>query len=256
VLPPDVTQFYFAPRSALPKGSEIEYCPYALGFAEVTFAVDRRSGREHRQPFHRLASAPPVGHPIDWDRAVLCAIEPTGTPLPNATWASVPESLDTGRKLKALEKAFADHVYSNEKLSLFANRELELVSEVGETEAAFLQRCRAAADNQRRQALEIEREKFRPKFKNFDTDLPEDLAARGKRPPSFDDKKQEKFNKLCADYESKKAEITTRWKQIAEDITPVQIKPRKVDIQVTHFGLAWVPYRLVRSGNQVTRELA
>jgi Helicase HerA, central domain len=255
VLPPDVSQFYFAPRGAVPTGAEIEYCPYALGFADVVFLIDRKAGREHRQTFRRLASAPAPGYPIEWERSAPCGIDPVGTPLPGAVWAAVPESLDTGRKLKTLEKAFADFVYGNEKLALFTNRELELTSEVGESEAQFRQRCRAAAEQGRLRAIEIEQEKFRPRFRNFDTELPEDLKAQKKKPPVFDEKKQEKFDKLCADYDSKKAEISARWRQDGEAVTPVQLKPRKGDIQVTYFGIAWVPYRLVRSAKGVTREL-
>ena len=56
---------------------------------------------------------------------------------PNAQWAGVPESLDTGRKVKSLEKAFAEHLYTTRKLSLWENRTLGMLSTPGESEAAF-----------------------------------------------------------------------------------------------------------------------
>ena len=90
---------------------------------------------------------------------------------PNARWAGVPESLDTGRKVKALEKAFVEHLYTTRKLSLWENRTLGLLSTPGETEAAFRGRCRAAADVEKKQALEMEKVKFRPKFEALDIAL-------------------------------------------------------------------------------------
>src|SRR2546430_7319084 len=43
---------------------------------------------------------------------------------PGARWADVPESLDKARKLKPLEKAFADHLYNNALSSGFSLRAL------------------------------------------------------------------------------------------------------------------------------------
>ncbi len=51
-----------------------------------------------------------------------------------------------------------------------------------------------------------------------------------------------KVRKLTTDYQVKKAEIREKWKQIGDEAKPIQVKPRKVDVRVTHFGIAWVPY--------------
>jgi hypothetical protein len=55
------------------------------------------------------------------------------------------------------------------------------------------------------------------------------------------DKHEEKVRKLEADSQSKRNEVAEKWKRIGEEATPIQVKPRKVDIRVTLFGLAWVP---------------
>ena len=68
--------------------------------------------------------------------------------------------MDTGRKLKALEKAFGEHLYATRKLSLWENRTLGLLSRPGETEADFRTRCRAAAEEQAKQAVEMEKGKI------------------------------------------------------------------------------------------------
>jgi hypothetical protein len=48
--------------------------------------------------------------------------------------------------------------------------------------------------------------------------------------------------KLTTDYEAKRAEIMEKWKRVGEEAGPIQVKPRKVDVRVTHFGIAWVPF--------------
>ena len=59
--------------------------------------------------------------------------------------------MDTGRKLKALEKAFADHLYATHKLPLWENRTLGLLSRPGESEADFRKCCDAAARQEAQQ---------------------------------------------------------------------------------------------------------
>ena len=38
------------------------------------------------------------------------------------------------------------------------------------------------------------------------------------------------------------AEIEVKWKRVGEEATAIQVKPRKADVHVTHFGLAWAPF--------------
>jgi hypothetical protein len=255
VLPPDVKQFY------LPAQTGVTYHARVLGFAEVTFVLDKRKGVEHRAAVHLLAQPVPAGHPVAWDQAA--AIGETLAPgaAPQARWEGVPDALDTGRKLKALEKAFAEYLYSTQKLALLENRTLELMSQPGETSAAFRERCQSAAAEGARQALDLEKAKFEPKFKALDMSLPPDdpeekkggsllgwlfgsstsKAKPGSAAKRKEEKQQERQRKLDADYQSKRNEIREKWRRAGEEGTPVQLKPRKADVRVTHFGLAWVP---------------
>jgi hypothetical protein len=268
VLPPEVTQFYLPAGGAAPAGAEVEYQPRVLGFAEVAFVIDRRTGKEHKESLRLLARPPEPGQPVDWARAEAVEQSPGHRPEPGARWLDVPESLDTGRKLKALENAFADYLHGAQKLALHENRTLGLVREPGEALGEFLRRCRAAAEQERDKALELERAKFRPKFQALGAELPAERAPRAARGAAlslllwvlgwlnpfrwFSSRKQpgrrsggkqdEKVRKLRTDYESKRAEIFTRWQQAAEEVTPLQLKPRKADVRVTHFGLAWAPF--------------
>lgn len=256
VLPPDVTQFYLPPSTPSSAGA-VRYQPRVLGIGEIAFVVDKRRGKEHTETVRLLARAAVAGHPLDWDHAEIIGDALETTPLPAAHWDSVPDSLDTGRKLKGLEKAFGEHLYSTRKLSLYQSRELDLVSEVGETRDAFRQRCRQAAAEEAGQALAMQKAKFAPRFEALDMTLPDDPRGAGSSGGSFlgwlfsavspwakdDDSSDlsEKQRKLLADYRAKQAEIHEKWKRLGEEHTAIQVKPRKVDVRVTHFGLAWLP---------------
>src|SRR5262249_39079407 len=132
---------FYLPVAGTKAGHELEYQPWVLGFADVVFQIDKRTGLEHKVGLRLLARAPEVGHPVDWERAMPIGIDPVLRPQDRARWAAVPESLDTGKKLKTLEKAFAEHLYGSQKVWLFENRELELVSLPGEVESSFRARC-------------------------------------------------------------------------------------------------------------------
>ena len=269
-LQSEVTQFYLPPvaaKAVLP-GGEIEYQPHVLGFAEVVYLVDKRKGQEHREPVLLLARPTAVGVPLAWDAAELIGPLLADKPLPGARWANVPESLDTSRKLRSLEKAFVDHLYSTRKLSMFENRALKLVSEPGEAVEVFQQRCRLAAAQEAKQALEMEKVKFKPKFEALDATVPNFGGAKDKpglldwvgslvSSKSTDPKEarqEEKLRKLTGDYQAKCAEIAEKWKRVGEEATAIQLKPRKADVRLTHFGLAWVPY-WVRNGANGSVEL-
>ncbi len=216
-----------------------------MGFANIVFLLDKHKGSEHSAPVRLLAKAAASGHPTAWDAAEVYGgpmPEATGA-APNAQWVGVPDSLDTGRKVKSLEKAFAEYLYTTRKLSLWENRTLGLLSMPGETEQAFRARCRAAADVEKKQALEMEKVKFRPKFEALDIPIPDE--ARGKTvetAESGDARLDEKRRKVTTDYISKTGEIAEKWKRTGEEATAIQVKPRKADVHVTHFGVGWAPY--------------
>ncbi len=257
VLPPEVNQFFFPFHGeSRSQDKEVEYQPYVLGFANVVYVVDKRQGREHIETVQLLARPTESGYPIAWNEAQPVTASLAARPLDHARYAGVPDSLDTGRKLKALEKAFAEYLYCTRKLSLYENRTLKLVSQPGESEAAFRQRCQEAARHEAEQALEIERAKFQPKFAALDAELPDEpkkktsgswwdalsLFSFSSKPAGpAATRQEEKLRKLTADYQSKRAEIIEKWKRVGEECQPIQVKPRKADVHVTHFGIAWVP---------------
>jgi hypothetical protein len=244
VLPGDVKQFHLPVAEARPKDAALEMYPWILGIGNIVYVLDKHAGTEHAEAVHLLAPPPAAGCPTAWNaaRTLAGAVPETPAPPPEARWAGVPESMDTGRKLKALEKAFAEHLYSTHKLSLWENPTLGLLSRPGETEAAFRQSCRAAAEEQRKQTVEMEKVKFRPKFESLGANLPDEKPKKGAGADDDDPKLEEKRRKLTTDYQSKVAELTEKWRRAGEEASAIQVKPRKADVHVTHFGLAWAPY--------------
>ena len=48
-------------------------------------------------------------------------------------------------------------------------------------------------------------------------------------------------------------EISDRWGDVVNDISEVTVTPKKTDIFMELFGLAWMPYYLVESGVEMCR---
>jgi hypothetical protein len=54
-------------------------------------------------------------------------------------------------------------------------------------------------------------------------------------------KQQSRLSVLEDAWHAKKAEIADKWKRLGEDIAELPLTPRKSDVRVTEFGLAWLP---------------
>jgi hypothetical protein len=184
----------------------------------------------------------------------------------------VSEALNTARKLKALEKAFVEHLYGNAKLRLLENRKLSLVSDPQEDLLAFQKRCRVTARREADKAYMAERLKYQPKFKALGLALPDHVpkqsaedagkgsswldwvwapfrlaAAAPKTVVAVSRKSSKEQIKLESEWQGKVAALYEKWKQIGEDYSELLLTPRKVDVQVTLFGLAWAPFWQVTS---------
>ena len=53
---------------------------------------------------------------------------------------------------------------------------------------------------------------------------------------------REKVRKLEVEWVQKRAAIYDGWKKAAGAVSDVLLVPRKSDVQVTQFGLAWAPF--------------
>jgi hypothetical protein len=259
-----VTQFYVPLGNPVrPAGPvELVYQPRVLGFAEVVF-MDKKRDLEYRRPYRYLAAPPAAGQSADWHAAEAFARALTESPEPGARWADVPDSLNTAKKLAALKRGFGDFLYGNAKLALYVNGTLDLVSKPGEDVPAFQERCRTAARQEAARALEAEKGRYEPKFKALGAELPADptgaksgaswlpdlgwglfaMAWASPRPVTrLSAKDQARLGNLEEEWRKRWQELTEKWRQAGEEYHEVQLTPRKADVQVTHFGLAWVPF--------------
>jgi hypothetical protein len=259
--PSGVRQYFMPAPSPAGSGSvAVVFQHRVLGCAEVVFA-DKKRGVEARKTFRLLADPPSEGQDVLWRSAqAIDAIVDAG-PQPGAAWQEVPDDLQTSKRWKALEKSFAEYLRDNAKLTLQENRKLALVSEPGEDAQAFSERCRVSARKEAEKALAAEKVKFGPRYAALGVQLPEE------RPVVIEDhsaswlswvpfltggstksaavalnaKQQARLNDLEEAWRAKKAEIADKWKRLGEDIAELPLTPRKSDVRVTEFGLAWTP---------------
>ena len=172
--------------------------------------------------------------------------------------------MDTGRKLKALEKAFADHLYTTHKLSLWENRTLGPAQSAGRERGGLPQALSTAAATGGRTGVGDGEGEVQAEIRLAGHEIAGREAGgkaggswlgwifrrRRRRNPTTRSW-SEKRRKLTTDYQSKVAEIAEKWKRVGEEATAIQVKPRKADVHVTHFGLAWAPYwRMAGAGGQ------
>ena len=47
------------------------------------------------------------------------------------------------------------------------------------------------------------------------------------------------------------SEVAARWEETAQEIDEIRVTPYKKDIFTDLFGVAWMPYHVVRSGDEV-----
>jgi hypothetical protein len=259
-----VTQFYVPLANPVrPAGPvELVYQPRVLGFAEVLFA-ERKRNVEFRRTYRYLAPPPAPGEPVNWHAYEPFDGPPGEAPEAGARWADVPESLSTGKKLTALKRGFPEFLYDNARYALQVNNALGLVGQAGEDVAAFRERCHAAARQEAARALEAEKRKYAPKFKALNADVPDDptaarqggswfpdlgwglfaMAWAAPRPaPRLSEKERARLEALTNEWRERWQEVTGKWQQAGDDSAELQLTPRKADVRVTHFGLAWVPY--------------
>jgi hypothetical protein len=62
------------------------------------------------------------------------------------------------------------------------------------------------------------------------------------------------FNQQIAELQQRReevmAEINDRWGRVVNEITEVTIAPKKTDVLVKVFGVAWMPYYVIQSGTE------
>ena len=129
------------------------------------------------------------------------------------------------------------------------------MSEPGESEAAFREPAASAAADRREQAVEMEKVKFEPKFEALDMELPTSEAPEIGRfvagsifaDAAGDASRTTRDGREAAQADDRlhvqdRRRSRRNGSASARRRRPIQVKPRKADVHVTHFGLGWAPY--------------
>jgi hypothetical protein len=270
--PPEVaegmTQCYLPLGNPVaPAGAQLLYQARLLGSGEVAF-LDKRRSIQQRLAYHRLAKPPAIGQEVRWLEAEQVPESLAPGPQAGAHWTEVPEAFQTAKKLRALEKAYADFLYDNAKISLRENSKLGLVGNPGEDLLAFRERCRATAWQEAEKTLAAEMRKYQPRFEALGSKVPNSGGpGRGgfsitdminplkwifggtAKPAPRTARQQEALGRLEADWYARRAAIFEKWKQIGEEYTEIQLTPRRADVHITRFGLAWAPFWQIPSAS-------
>jgi hypothetical protein len=182
------------------RDKHLVYRPRLLAQAMVRYS-HTKSRLSHDVAYTRLSEWPSEEGYVDWDTAVsdMAAEDLAPRPSQDAVFAPLPSGV-TARTLQALRREFADHIYGQERLTIWHNPTLKLYSKPGETENQFLRRCRRAAQEARDAAVEKLRDRYETKF-----DRLEDRLRREERELSDDE----------AEYEARKRE---EWLSAGESI--------------------------------------
>ena len=75
-------------------------------------------------------------------------------------------------------------------------------------------------------------------------DVADELRGMGCRALSVvaDVREKQQVEDLLAELEQERDRIQERWSEIADDLETIHLRPRKADIFVEDWGVAWVPY--------------
>ncbi|VTR98598.1 ATP-binding protein [Tuwongella immobilis] len=259
------------PASAVPVGRTLHYLPRLLGFATVHF-VDKRRNLELQRTYRFLAEAPATGQSVFWTPADQLTDLFATTPQPKAEWGALPEGFTSARKFASYRKELNDTLYREAKLALLENEELDLRSEPGEDVAQFIDRCRVAARQRAEReiataapAIERKLAPLRAKLPTPPPPAPPEptnlvgklfgwMFPGGRPSPSkivvSEHTPAEKaalkakadYDQILAEWEQRKAFLLLEAERIAQQYAEILLKPRKTDIAITQFGLAWTPH--------------
>ncbi|MCA8958867.1 MAG: ATP-binding protein [Planctomycetes bacterium] len=165
LLPPEVPQ-RFVPAHRSPRAGEHRYFrPSLLGTAKVHY-VSAKNDVDHWETVTWGAAVDPERESAPWDEAVRLAERPDleSEALESGSYGALPSWITGAKRFGRLGREFAQHVYQNQRLTIFAAEGTPLVSSVDETEADFRMRLRQELRERRDAEIEKLRGKFAPKL--------------------------------------------------------------------------------------------
>jgi hypothetical protein len=165
LLPPEVSEFFWAYRGTTPTGHHLLYQPALLAKANVHFA-NARLGVDSWQAVAVMAQANETAPEDPWPQAEVLEEEPEleTSPAAEAQFAPLPPAMAKGRSYTAWATALKNYLYRNHTLTVFQSRAPKASSSPGESESDFRLRLSQQAREQRDAAIEALREKYAAKL--------------------------------------------------------------------------------------------
>ena len=175
-------------------GGYLLYRPALLGLATLRFPHNK-SRQTHTEEMAYLVRTLEAGGGPEWaeSRVRLEAQELEREPAADAYFVELGSDLGSAKELRTLEKEFEDYLYYNSVMTLQYNSHVDLYSEFGETEEAYVRRLRSAAE----EAHEADAQKLKTKYER-ELDKLEDRLEREERELEedkieYDSRKQEEL---------------------------------------------------------------
>ncbi len=263
----EIPQFYVPLLSpARPADSVLVYKPRLLAVAEVIF-TDRKLDLYHPLRYRLLVEAPAEGQNVSWHTAERLTSTAAGVAVTPAYWEEVPESLQSPKNLKSLERSLTDYLYADARITLYENKKLDVQGRPGEDIWAFQSRCRLEAEKNAAREIAEAKSKYLPRFAQLGAKFPEGTTSQSQNDSSFfgflnplswvsskpKTPANDKAARLEAEWFAKQTSILEHWKHIGEAYDDILIKPLKKNIQVLELSLAWTPFWQVETTRGVEK---
>lgn len=127
------------------------YRPALLAQATVRFNPRQTNSTETRTLAFVVPNLPNVPF-LNWNDYMSEPFDPYAlepNPFAEALYAELPESMNNTRSIKDLQSNLTDWLYHNMAITLHENKQLKMISEIGESRRDFVLRVQAGARQQR-----------------------------------------------------------------------------------------------------------
>jgi hypothetical protein len=165
ILPPEVTEFFWAYRGTTPAGHHLLYQPALMAKASLHIA-NAKLGVDVWQTVHVMAPADDVALDDPWANAEILDDEPEleAAPAAAARFAPLPSAMAKSRSYTAWATALKNHLFRNQTLTVWQSKAPKASSAPGESERDFRVRLSQQAREARDTAVEALREKYAAKL--------------------------------------------------------------------------------------------
>ncbi|MFB0563351.1 MAG: helicase HerA domain-containing protein [Candidatus Lokiarchaeia archaeon] len=171
------------------------YEPALLGMATIHF-INRKYDLDESRKVALLLEAPESRGLLKWDEAESLDIahrDLADKPFGEALFSDVPGTVSDAKRMKTMEKDFADYLYRNQTVELYYHPALKLYSQPNETKREFTVRCSEAAREKRDAEVDKLSEQYESKIENLEDKLAREERALAEDEAEYSARKREEL---------------------------------------------------------------